>query len=62
MAGKGFEYRYRAPRNTPEERGGTPPVYSRTHRQRTRDGDRAQRGDHAARRRENLRRRVSSGR
>ena len=30
MAGKGFEYRYRAPRNTPEERGGTPPVYSRT--------------------------------
>jgi uncharacterized protein len=30
MAGKGFEYRYRAPRNAPEERGGTPPVYSRT--------------------------------
>jgi predicted acyl esterase len=30
MAGKGFDYRYRAPRNAPEERGGTPPVYSRT--------------------------------
>ncbi|MGZ3412137.1 MAG: CocE/NonD family hydrolase [Xanthobacteraceae bacterium] len=30
MADRGFEYRYRAPRNTPEERGGTPPVYSRT--------------------------------
>ena len=30
MAGKGFEYRYRTPRNTPEERGGKPPVYSRT--------------------------------
>ena len=30
MTGKGYEYRYRAPRNTPEERGGTPPVYSRT--------------------------------
>jgi predicted acyl esterase len=30
MAGKGFEYRYRAPRNAPEERGGIPPVYSRT--------------------------------
>jgi predicted acyl esterase len=25
-----FTYRYRAPRNTPEERGGKPPVYSRT--------------------------------
>lgn len=30
MAPKGFEYRYRGPRNTPEERGGKPPVYSRT--------------------------------
>jgi len=26
----GFQYRYRKPRNTPEERGGRPPVYSRT--------------------------------
>src|ERR1039457_6464160 len=26
----GFEYRYRGPRNTPEERGGKAPVYSRT--------------------------------
>ena len=26
----GFQYRYRAPRNTPEERGGKPPVYTRT--------------------------------
>ena len=34
MAGKGYEYRYRAPRNTPEERGGTPPVYSTHARQR----------------------------
>ena len=25
----GFEYRYRAPRNTPQERGGRPPAYSR---------------------------------
>jgi len=25
-----YEYRYRAPRNTPEERGGRPPVYSKT--------------------------------
>ena len=29
-AGQKFEYRYRGPRNTPEERGGKPPVYSRT--------------------------------
>ena len=27
---KTFEYRYRGPRNTPEERGGKPPAYSRT--------------------------------
>jgi predicted acyl esterase len=26
----GFHYRYRGPRNTPQERGGKPPVYSRT--------------------------------
>ena len=25
-----FQYRYRKPRNTPEERGGKPPAYSRT--------------------------------
>ena len=25
----GFHYRYRGPRNTPQERGGRPPVYSR---------------------------------
>jgi predicted acyl esterase len=30
MPVKSFEYRYRAPRNTPEERGGKPPAYSRT--------------------------------
>ena len=30
MADKGFEYRYRGPRNTPEERGGKPPSYSKT--------------------------------
>ena len=30
MSDKGFEHRYRKPRNTPEERGGKPPVYSRT--------------------------------
>jgi uncharacterized protein len=29
MAEKNYQYRYRAPRNTPEERGGKPPVYSR---------------------------------
>ncbi len=27
---KGYEYRYRGARNTPESRGGKPPVYSRT--------------------------------
>ena len=26
----GFQYRYRGPRNTPEERGGKKPAYSRT--------------------------------
>jgi uncharacterized protein len=30
MPGHSFQYRYRGPRNTPEERGGKPPVYSRT--------------------------------
>ena len=30
MSRHGFQYRYRGPRNTPEERGGKPPVYSRT--------------------------------
>ena len=30
MPGHSFQYRYRGPRNTPEERGGRPPVYSRT--------------------------------
>lgn len=30
MSRKSFEYRYRRPRNTPEERGGKPPTYSRT--------------------------------
>ena len=30
MPGDTFQYRYREPRNTPEERGGKPPVYSRT--------------------------------
>ena len=30
MPQRNFEYRYRGPRNTPEERGGKPPSYSRT--------------------------------
>ena len=30
MPARNFEYRYRGPRNTPEERGGKPPAYSRT--------------------------------
>src|SRR5262245_9439507 len=30
MPARNFEYRYRGPRNTPEERGGKPPSYSRT--------------------------------
>ncbi|MGB8551232.1 MAG: CocE/NonD family hydrolase, partial [Xanthobacteraceae bacterium] len=30
MPARTFEYRYRGPRNTPEERGGKPPAYSRT--------------------------------
>jgi predicted acyl esterase len=29
MPTKAYQYRYRAPRNTPEERGGKPPVYRR---------------------------------
>jgi predicted acyl esterase len=29
MTTKNFQYRYRKPRNAPEERGGKPPVYRR---------------------------------